>query len=58
MVLVSLLGACVKGLASSYLDLPFLDTEMQYLLFVSSVISFLVLSNVITESLEIIWLDP
>lgn len=46
---VSFLGAQGEGLASSYLELPFLDTERQYLLFVSSPTSFSILSKIITE---------
>jgi len=52
MVLVSFLGADVEGLASDYLDLPFLDREKHYLLFISSLTPFPILSKVITEGLD------
>ena len=52
MVLVFFLGAHVEGLASNYLDLPFLDTERQYLLSVSPLTPFPILPKVITERLD------
>lgn len=52
MVLVSFLGVHMEGLASNDLNLPFLDTERQYLLSISPLAPVPILSKVITEGLD------